>query len=293
MAGIRGWRRGRWGWWGGGLPADRIFLLTFPRPVEIEKGKEGGRGGGREDWFNEDSCRESSSAYGAALWISLADRWAEELISGDSLQRPAQTQRLCFSWGEVHNQGYQRRWNVTGIYYQWEKALQLEAQMRRGIQSKLEFDLNWQQRRGHKLQNQTAHAYYLLDWHAWNRGLRNQSLKDLLRLPNLRLFGVLALCLPVVLLRAVPLSALALCGIHLSHEWQRPPTPTLHCHSYFHRLLFQPGTASPTILSSPQAQYLPALLISSQTLRWWINHNEAHTHVLKPGGGQFIWCIFG
>lgn len=52
---------------GGGLPADRIFLLTFPRPVEIEKGKEGGRGGGREDWFNEDSCRESSSAYGVAL----------------------------------------------------------------------------------------------------------------------------------------------------------------------------------------------------------------------------------
>lgn len=40
----------------------------------------------------------------------------------------------------------------------------------------------------------------------------------------------------------------------------------------------QPGTASPAILSSPQAQYLPAWLISSQTLRWWINHNTAHTH---------------
>lgn len=172
MAGIRGWRRGRWGWWGWWVASWSNLLINFPQACgEIEKGKEGGRGGGREDRFNEDSCRESSSAYGAALWISLADRWAEELISGDSLQRPAQTQRLCFSWGEVHNQGYQRRWNVTGIYYQWEKALQLEAQMRRGIQSKLEFDLNWQQRGGHKLQNQTAHAYYLLDWHV----LKNET----------------------------------------------------------------------------------------------------------------------
>lgn len=43
------------------------------------------------------------------------------------------------------------------------------------------------------------------------------------------------------------------------------------------RLLFQPGTARPTILSSPQAQYLPALLISSQTLRWWINNKSTYT----------------
>lgn len=55
----------------------------------------------------------------------------------------------------------------------------------------------------------------------------------------------------------------------------------------------QAGTANPAILSSPQARYLPALLISSQTLRWWINHNIAHTHLLTPGDGLFIWCIFG
>lgn len=38
-------------------------------------------------------------------------------------------------------------------------------------------------------------------------------------------------------------SAQALCGIYLSHERQRPPTPC--CHSHFHRLLFQAQRFSP------------------------------------------------
>lgn len=90
----------------------------------------------------------------------------------------------------------------------------------------------------------------------------------------------------------------SLCSVwHLSFtRVTTPPNPALPL-SFSSSIVpgseIQPGTASPAILSSPQAQYLPALLISSQTPRWWINHNTAHTHLLTPGGGLFIWCIFG
>lgn len=191
--------------------------------------------------------------YCAALWISLADRWAEELISGDSLQRPAQTRRLCFSWGGVHNQGYQRRWNVTGIYYQREKTPPTVrgANVHRHSLNWVSFKLT--AREGPQT-SKSNHSLFirLARLEDWNREYRWISPCKIcperwfwsrrhLEIEAIWYLGPLSLS--VVLLRAVPLSAQALCGIYLSHEWQCPPTP--RCHSHFHRLLFQAQRFSP------------------------------------------------
>lgn len=47
---------------GVGVPADRIFSLTSPRPGESWKRRRRTKEeGGREDRFNEDSCCDGSS----------------------------------------------------------------------------------------------------------------------------------------------------------------------------------------------------------------------------------------
>lgn len=80
--------------------------------------------------------------------------------------------------------------------------------------------MNRQRGRDPKHQKQTT--YYLSERHdlkteTW-RGLLNHSWKDLLTLLILRLFGISAPRLPVVLLRAVPLLAQALCTVYFSHK---------------------------------------------------------------------------
>lgn len=172
--------------------------------------------------------------------------------------------------------------------------------MHRCPQSKVE--LHWTDSKGKDLTSRLSRSCLLFirlacfdDW------IIKRTAESVLERPSqyqiLRLFGILALCLSVVILRAAPLSVQALCGIYPSHEWQHPPKPraaTLIFVVYCSRLREQPSTVSPAILSSPQAQCSPALLISRQTQRWWINHNTVHMHTLteKPGGGWFIWLFW-
>lgn len=213
----------------------------------------------------------------AALWISLADRWAEELISGDGLQRPAHTQRPCFSWGGVHNQGHQKRWYVNGNYYQWEKT----PPTVRGTQSKLEFHLNWQQGRAPNRSNIKAVMLTIYQtgtsWRPkqredcwigqicpdhWFRSSRHLEIEAIWYLASLSFCRASESC-PTFSPGSV---------WHLSFtQVTTPPSlalPLSFSSSIVPGSEIQPGTANPAILSSPQAQYLPAWLISSQTMRW-------------------------
>lgn len=55
----------------------------------------------------------------------------------------------------------------------------------------------------------------------------------------------------------------------------------------------QAGTASPAILSSPKAQYLPCAA-DKQPNTEVMNKSQysTYTHTPARGGGPFIWCIF-
>lgn len=144
-----------------------------------------------------------------------------------------------------------------------------------------------------KHQNQCTHAYYLSDLDTeTENGLLNQSFKDLPRplilKPQTSRDKQYLVSRPLVsLLSFWELShfqsELCVASIfHTSDNAPHPPNPALPL-SFSSSIVsgseIQAGTASPAILSSSQVQYLPALLISSQTLRWWINHNIAHTHI--------------
>lgn len=75
-----------------------------------------------EDNFNEASCSEGSSRLRCSR-VNKPDRQMGRGI--DQWRQSTETHadwEAMFSWVGVHNQGYQRPWDVTGIYYQWEKT---------------------------------------------------------------------------------------------------------------------------------------------------------------------------
>ena len=244
-------------------------------------------------------------AYCAALWISLADRWAEELISGDNPQRPAQTQRLCFSWGGEHNQGYQRRGNVTGIYYQWEKNSTYSGR-HRGTRSKLEFHLNWRRGRDTRTSKLKQHTALIIHRILRAKNYRREGCwispwKDLTRplilKPQTSRNGGYLVSWPLVAPRrpseSCPTFHAGLCVASIFHTSDNAPQPraaTLIFVVYCSRLR-----------DSARHSKLCISVISTGSILACTADRQPNTEVMnksqysinEPGGGLFIWCIFG